>query len=182
MTDLSKSNNKNLKKRLSSIELLRIIAMLMIIAHHFVCYGNFDFNHISIGNKIWLQILFSGGKIGVNIFVMISGYFLISSKKIQVNKVLKLIMQILFYSIIIYMIFICFGIETFSIKILFKHILGYPIWWFAKTYLALYLIHPYINVLLENITKIEYKRLLIFLQLCLVYFLQLQQYHWMMVI
>ena len=122
-----------MKKRESNIELLRILSMFMIIAHHFSVHGNFILEKIPLLNKIWLQLLSSGGKIGVNIFIIISGFFLINSKKVNMNKIIKLLAQLLFYSILIFIIFGSFGIVSFNIKSLVKHILGYPIWWFAKT-------------------------------------------------
>jgi peptidoglycan/LPS O-acetylase OafA/YrhL len=66
--------------RKSNFEVLRILAILMIIAHHVALYGGCDFatGEISV-NKLWILLLASGGKIGVNIFILISGYFLISS-------------------------------------------------------------------------------------------------------
>lgn len=137
----------------------------MIVAYHFAYHGKFNFIMMPMSNTIWIQLLQSGGKIGVNIFVMISGYFLISSKKIQTKKVLKLLIQIMFYSLLIFTIFVALGIEQFSIKDLVKHILGYPIWWFAKSYLALYLIHPYINKLLNLLEKKEYQKLILFFTL-----------------
>jgi len=154
-------------KRESNIELLRIVSMFMIVAHHFSVHGKFTIETTSFINNIWLQLLSSGGKIGVNIFIIISGFFLINSKKINLNKFIKLFTQLLFYSILIFIIFISFRIEPFNIKIFIKHILGYPIWWFAKTYLVLYLIHPYINKLLNSLNKTEYKKLIIFLTIIL---------------
>lgn len=149
------------KYRDSNIELLRIISMFMIVAHHFSVHGGFEITSVPFVNNIWLQFLASGGKIGVNVFIIISGYFLISSKKIQTKKVLKLFTQMLFYSLILFLIFVGLKIVPFNIKDLVKCILGYPMWWFAKSYLALYLIHPYINKLLNILDKNEYKKLLL---------------------
>lgn len=157
-----KKNNILLKKRDSNIELLRIIAMVMIVAHHFSVHGNFQPDSTTFINNIWLEILFSGGKIGVNIFIMISGYYLIDSQKIKINKILKMLFQMLFYSLIIFTLFVLFDLEPFSVKSLFNHFLCYPLWWFASCYLALYLIHPYINKLLNNLGKKSYQKLLIY--------------------
>ena len=151
-----------MKKRESNVELLRIIAMFLIVAHHFSVHGNFTTETTSFINNIWLQLLFSGGKIGVNIFILISGFFLINSKKVDINKFIKLFFQLLFYSVTIFTVFVLFKIEPFSFKTLVKHILGYPAWWFAKAYLILYLFHPYINRLLNSLNKAEYKKLLLF--------------------
>ena len=119
-------NNIYTNSRQSNIELLRIVAMLMIIAHHFSVHGNFDLRNMLVGNNIWLQFLATGGKIGVNIFVMISGYFLISSKNIETKKVLKLLAQILFYSVIIFILFISLKIVSFNRIDFINYILGFP--------------------------------------------------------
>ena len=155
-------NNIYTNSRQSNIELLRIVAMLMIIAHHFSVHGNFDLRNMLVGNNIWLQFLATGGKIGVNIFVMISGYFLISSKNIETKKVLKLLAQILFYSVIIFILFISLKIVSFNRIDFINYILGFPVWWFAKSYLALYLIHPYINKCVDVLNKKEYQKLVLF--------------------
>lgn len=167
MKDLEKKKRStnienNSKKRNSAIELLRIIAMIMIVAHHFAVHGKFQVENTTFINNIWLEFLSSGGKIGVNLFIMISGYFLIDSKSVNIKKVLKLLLQMLFYSLIILIIFGGFNGVTFSIGDLFNHVLAYPIWWFAKAYLVLYLIHPYINKFLNILQKKEYQRLIIF--------------------
>ena len=66
--------NKLKINRQSNIELLRIIAMIFIIAHHFAVHGGFNFStDIITVNSLWIQFIKIGGKIGVNIFVLISG-------------------------------------------------------------------------------------------------------------
>ena len=68
-------------QRNSNLEILRIIAMFFIIAHHFAVHGmgNVDFVASNMNNYI---IFFSGilGKIGVVLFILISAYFMINSK------------------------------------------------------------------------------------------------------
>lgn len=61
--------NKN-SVRQSNIELLRIIAMVMIVGHHFAVHGwegGFPYPSISV-NRLWIQFIQMGGKIGVNVF------------------------------------------------------------------------------------------------------------------
>ena len=93
------------KQRQSNIELLRIIAMLMIIAHHFSVHGGFQYSTDDLTiNYLWINFIAIGGKIGVNIFVLISGYFLINAVGFNVNKLVKLWIQIFSYSILFYII------------------------------------------------------------------------------
>ena len=155
--------------RRSNLELLRIIAMIMIVAHHFSVHGGFSFSADSITvNRLWVQFIQIGGKIGVDIFVLISGYFLVSSQSLKTNKVIKLWLQIFTYSILLYLIFTAFGIISFDKFELIDNLLPitFSRWWFASTYFVLYLIYPYINKLLNKLDKKEYQRLLVLLTIC----------------
>lgn len=164
--DYMKNNSAINSARKSNIELLRIIAMVMIIAHHIAVHSNFVFptNSISI-NRLWIQFIQMGGKIGVDIFVLISGYFLITSNSIKTSKVLKLWLQIFTYSAGVFLVIILFSPQALGIKALVKNV--FPItfskWWFASAYFMLYLISPYINRLLNSFCKKEYQRLLVLL-------------------
>lgn len=158
MTTLTKKKERN-----SSLELLRVVAMLMIIAHHFAVHGGFDFPTDSItGNRLWQQFIFMGGSLGNNIFVLISGYFLINSNGVMVSKIFNLWLKVFFYSVVIFAFFTLSGLRVFSWKEAIRYLL--PItqdaWWFASTYFVLYLIHPYLNILLKSFSREEYKKFL----------------------
>ncbi len=101
-------------ERQSNFELLRIIAIIMIIIHHIfvhaikyqlegpLIYGCGQmFNNFYFYKKLILaDYAYSFGKIGVDLFILISGYFLCSSKKIDLLKISKkLIGQLLFITI-----------------------------------------------------------------------------------
>ena len=91
------------KPRQSNIELLRIIAMLMIVAHHFALHGGFVFPPSAISlNCVWIQFLQLGGKISVDIFVLISGFYMVSGGSFRLSKIIKLWLQLLTYSLAIY--------------------------------------------------------------------------------
>ena len=71
------------KKRNSSLELLRIIAMLMIVAAHLSQRGNWLWNNADIElsfNHFLMNIIICFGQVGVAIFFTITGYFLFQSK------------------------------------------------------------------------------------------------------
>ena len=162
------STNSNLKKnpRNSSIELLRIISMLMIVFSHFATHGGFTFplQTLSIP-RLWWNFIEMGGSFGVDVFVLISGYFLITDKGgfFNIKRILKFWGQVFFYSIVIYGIFGIAGVSEFGIVSLVKTI--FPItfgsWWFASTYFVLYIIHPFINILLRNLDKSTFQKLLV---------------------
>lgn len=156
------------KQRNSAVEILRILAMIMILFSHFSNYSGFAFDPLSITlPRLWYNLISMSGKTGAAIYVLISGYFLVSDKNTSFNikKILKLIGHIEFYSVAIYFIAIVFKLTSFSVKgvisaffpITFVH------WWFASSYFVLFLLHPFINRLLAAINKNTYKNLLILL-------------------
>lgn len=144
------------KQRSSNIELLRIVTMLMIIAHHFAFHGGFAFNSSSIStNLVWIQFLRLGGKIGVDIFVLISGYYLVTRVSFKAFKALKLWIQMLFYSVGIYLVAVGLNITAFSKKAMIETL--FPVtsdlWWFASSYFMLFLLSPLINKVLNFLSK-----------------------------
>lgn len=163
--DTKKRNERN-----SAIELLRILSMIMIVFHHFACHGGFEWGTTISITRLWYNFIVMGGKIGVNIFVLISGYYLVSNESeiFDINKVIKFVGQILFYSVGIFVACKLTGIAHYDVKALIK--VFFPItfsqWWFASTYFVLYLLHPYLNKLLKNLEKSLYQSLLLLMVVC----------------
>lgn len=91
--------------------------MLMIIFHHFAVHGEFDVGDdiISIP-RLWIDFISMGGKVGVDVFVLISGYFLINDneKLFNCRRILKFLGQVFFYSFGIYILFQILGIKRFD--------------------------------------------------------------------
>ncbi|MBQ7216169.1 MAG: acyltransferase family protein [Synergistaceae bacterium] len=137
--------------------------MLMIVAHHFSVHGGFSFpaDQITL-NRLWTQFIFMGGSLGNDIFVLLSGYFLISSSGINYHKLFKLWLRIFFYSAVIYSVFVYFGLKAFSLKAALKSVMPVtkPQWWFASTYFVMYLLHPYLNTFLRAMNHEDYKKFL----------------------
>lgn len=132
------------KNRNSSIELLRIIAMFMILESHFVIHNDYDFSQIPIGFERFFLVVFmaDAGKIGVVVFFTISAWFLID-KEVALYSSLKrlwiLEREVLFYSIILGVVYYC--TDLIGTKVLAKSFL--PLltntWWYVSAY-ALFLV------------------------------------------
>lgn len=157
--------------RNSSIELLRIIAMIMIVFHHFAVHGGFVWETSSLSfTRFWYNFIIMGGKIGVDVFVLISGYYLINNKNTfcKLDKTLKFVGQVFFYSVVIYFGFALTGMRDVGIKSGIKVL--FPItfsqWWFASTYFVLFIFHPFLNRLLHSIDKPSYQKFLQVLIVC----------------
>lgn len=152
-------------KRNSAIELCRILSMLMIVGCHFATHGGFDFSASEITvPRLWWHVIEMGGNHGVDVFVLITGYFLIGNTALKINprKALRLWGQIFFYSVVLFVFGVAIGIEQFSLLQLANALIPVSagLWWFATTYFVLFLLHPFINRLLRALDKREYQRLL----------------------
>ncbi len=148
-----KTQMKTINKRDSSIEILRIIAMLMIILHHYTVYSGADklylLNNGFYFNTYLLQIA-TLGELGVNIFVLILGYYSVENS-FSVKKVLKLEIQVIFYSIMGY---ILLG-NSFSLKELLQNFMPllFNKYWFYSVYMIIYMISPFINSALRAMSR-----------------------------
>ncbi len=151
------------KTRSSNIELLRIIAMIMILGLHV--------NFFAIGEPTTQEIISSPLQsfirffaewtciVGVNVFVLISGWFGINYKP---KGIVQFLFQSLFFSLIIFIPFAIAGkIEVNRLNIMSSFLLYKNAYWFVWAYLILYIISPILNTFVENSNRIELKRLLI---------------------
>ena len=112
------SQISNKKRRDSNLELYRIIVIFMIVAHHYVVNsGLMDVmkEAPTSTNSIFFYLFGMWGKIEINCFVMIIGYFMCKSN-ITIRKILKLVLEVFFYRATIYFLFVSFGKTGFSIK------------------------------------------------------------------
>lgn len=144
------------RTRDSKFELLRIISMVFIIIHHYVYHGGLIF-HASGSNLCLGVLLLPLGKIGVNLFVLISGYFLINSK-FRIKKVINLWIKTIFFSIMIVILGALF-FKNMSFANLLEAI--HPLkclrmYWFIPSYLGLYMLSPFLNKLLNSLDKNKY--------------------------
>ncbi len=162
------STAKPSQARSSSIKLLRIISMVMIVACHFASHGGFSFDTSRITvPRLWWSFIEMGGNLGVDVFVLISGYFLVtdSGRLFNTTRILKFWGQVAAYSIGIYALLCIVGISELSVVQCIKAL--FPItleaWWFASAYFVLYLLHPFLNMLLRNLERKTYQALLVML-------------------
>lgn len=134
--------------------------MILIVMHHYALHGGLlDASNIYI-NKTIGSIVFLGGKIGVNIFVLITGYFLIESK-FKIKKVLMLITQVLIYTIIFFFIYSIFkGIPDFEILKKSFFPITFGTYWFITAYIGLYILSPFINYFIKCVEKNKFSILI----------------------
>lgn len=164
------------KVRNSNLELYRIIVMILIVAHHYVVnsgltslYGPISINPTS-EKSLFLLLFGAWGKTGINCFVLITGYFMCKSQ-ITLKKFLKLILQVMFYRILINTVFWISSYEPLTIEGLLKSLV--PIrtigTGFTAAYLIFFLFIPFLNILVNNMNEKQHILLLALLSFTYVF-------------
>lgn len=163
-------NNRNGMTKLggrrdSNLELYRILCMLSIVAHHYVV--NSGLTDILLEKSVlnaqdYFLLLFGcGGKIGINCFVLITGYYMCRSQ-VTLRKWLRLFGEVEFYNVVIYAIFVLTGYEAFSIRGVWTVV--FPITSiksnFTGCYLLFYGFIPFLNRLIGAMNEREHRALL----------------------
>ena len=72
------------KMRNSWLELYRVLAMLLIVGNHFATQGvlpQVTVNSMPLANYVVTQLFGCGGKLGVDMFVLLTGYFLADAQR-----------------------------------------------------------------------------------------------------
>lgn len=151
-------------ERQSNLELMRIVLMLLIIAHHYVVNSGALalLPEGARSNALFLLVFGMWGKAAINAFVLVTGYFMCTSRLTWV-KVLRLWLQTKFYRLTIFLIFAAVGYEILSISGLL-HVLfnlaenvGNG---FTSSFFVFYLFIPFLNKLISALDRLELDRLL----------------------
>ncbi len=135
--------------------------MLMIVAHHFSVHSGFSYSSDHLLNKGFLVFCASGGKIGVSVFVIITGYFLIH-KGFSLRKLGRFIVQVWGYSLAMVGLAWSLGVLHGGGRELVRNLLplGYMSW-FAHAYLLLFILTPFINSWFRSLEKSLFRKFLI---------------------
>lgn len=157
-------------KRQSNIELLRIVGMLLIISHHYIVNSGI-MESITLQDHpmkyTFLTAFGMWGKTGINIFILISGYFMCTSS-LTIRRYCKVAFEWIFYNYVIYLIMLTAGYETISPSRIFRLVFSPFIYangsgCFASSFLIFYLCIPFLNMFISSITKEQNKKFVLFL-------------------
>lgn len=152
------------KERQLNYELLRILAMLMIVCLHYLSKGGFlgdpaRADLTATGYTAWLVEAFC--LVAVNVYVLISGYFGADNNQNSFHKILKRPLkvwyQVFFYSMGIGLLALLIGAQQFDLYQFFTYC--FPIvtehYWFASAYVVLCLLMPFLNAGMERLGQKE---------------------------
>lgn len=137
-----------MKKRIVSIELLRILAMMMVVMLHYLSKGGLLTSlteTFSAGAYVaWLLEAFA--IVAVNVYMLISGYFLVESG-FKLGRLAELICQVLFYSLLIPLVLMAVGLldpGQLTVYRLLQYLFPNQMvhYWFITAYVVMYLFAP----------------------------------------
>lgn len=138
-----------MNKRQSNFELLRMISMFLIVSTHLTNQSSIASSDIYGYNRLFTEFISSGGRICVNLFLMIGTWFLVDAE-FSARRILKLYSELWFYCVGITVVLIAIG-KRVSVKgmvyALFPWIRGTC--WFVPIYIELLLVAPFLKKILE---------------------------------
>ena len=145
--------------RQSNIELLRIITICGVVMLHY--NGNVALGLVTEGTANYyllqfLEILFI---CAVNLFVLISGYFLCTSNSRKAIKAVELVAQVVLIGIAKYLA----NIILFGAPLSLASLVGaaIPNNHYVTLYLTVYLLSPYVNIALKKLSDKQFSVLLV---------------------
>lgn len=153
------------------LDLLKIIACFCVIVNHSAKLALPYINN-SCFVAIFNCIQYSLCKIGVPLFIMVSGYlFLVSSKsqnftyKMSLKRIFRILVPLILLSILLQIYIV--GIENFNFINFIKDFLVEPVvpaYWYLYMLIGLYLVTPFIKKMIDKFELKDYKIfLLVFL-------------------
>lgn len=145
--------------RMASVELLRSIAMLMVITLHYLDKGKIlvPLSEPQNVGSLCAWFLEALCIVAVNTYVLVSGYFLTESG-FKLRRLVYLVAQLLFYSILVPVVLVLCGVLPVS-ELTLYHALNYvfPIqmnhYWFATAYILMYLFVPVLSAGVKQLSK-----------------------------
>ena len=159
---------KKENKRFLYLDLLKVFAAIFVIFNHYsyvIDKNSFVFNFFT-------TVFFVVCKTAVPIFIMVTGA-LILSKKISYKEIFaKRIFRVVIPLIVVSFIYFFLVINDFSFNNLLKFVLSMftnyngdyiPYWlWYLYALIALYIMSPFLQKMLDNFTNKDYKYFFLF--------------------
>ncbi len=160
MTEMSEKVRLH-KKRQISIEMLRLLAMMMVVSLHFLAKGRLlpALTEPMNGQGYLAWLLESFSIMAVDVYVLISGYFLVETG-FRCRRVISLVLQVMFYTCLIPVLLLAAGYLKPG-EITFYNILQYVFptnmlhYWFVSAYVLMFLFTPVLNAAVHAMKKTQ---------------------------
>ena len=151
------------KARQANIELLRIVAMLMVVVLHYLVKGQAAVSLVDntdvVNVVLWLVKALC--IVTINVYVLISGYFL-GEAKWRISRLVNLWLQTLCYSIGVPVVCLVLGVgevEQWGLYDWINVLLPVQMehYWFVTAYVIMYLFVPVLSAGVKHMTKKQHQ-------------------------
>ena len=166
------------KEKESGIELYKVIAIFLIVLSHVIQTLTEPNYVLGIGEGTFINIATATtdldvlllalfricGALGNNMFFICSAWFLVNSKKMSLKKVIRMILDVWIINMIVFWGLHAIGIQfqvSDTVRTFFPTTFANN--WYITCYLLFYLIHPFLNRMLEQLNISEHFALTSFL-------------------
>lgn len=153
-------------KRVYGIDLLKSIAMLLVVLEHLVSYGGDITTSVgTTGVLVFILRLFTAP--AVNIFVLVTGYVYATSKY-KFSRIVMLWFEVLLYSVVLSVLGYLFGyISLAKLAVSFVPVISRT-YWFFSSYFILFLLIPFLNYILKKASfkQLSYLLVILFVIIC----------------
>lgn len=155
-------------KRESNFELLRTLAMFFIVAYHCLTHGiggDYAFGTsqtVSLSNLLFSDLMLAFCSIAVNLYVMISGYFLVDLD-FKLSRIVRTWTNAVFYSCAITVVFTALQLIPFNVVTIGKSFfpLSTDAYWFVTQFVGLLILSPFLAIMVGQLSCRQYIVLLI---------------------
>lgn len=141
------------------IELLRMLTMFLIILGHILVHGNMMGTYPSSHPLSYLlQSLFVLSTPATNVFILISAYFMCTSR-FRVKRVVLFWVQVFFFNLAAYLAAFAAGTESFTLGTLLDIL--FPIstnrYWYMRVFFGMMLLSPFLNLMIGAMTEKQHR-------------------------
>lgn len=155
----------NKQPRNVQLELLRCLAMMMVVVLHFLGKGGLLDAGVPAPVRWCAWVLEAFAICAVNVYMLLSGYFL-SESSFKLSRLLRLLLQVWTYSVVIGFAGIALNlipvgekVDTyFLLKLLFP--ISQEHYWFLTAYVYLYLLLPLVGGAVRRLDRKAFRTLL----------------------
>ena len=166
-----------LKERNISLDIYRLLCMFLITTIHIFGYSNLiaeiPWTHLNFYIVDFIKVL---QLFSINGFIMISAYFLVD-KTTTAKKLVSFEIQLLFYSIMIFIISLFVikdDVRINSLKSFFPLLTNH--YWYPVNYIILLIAAPWLNRIIRIFSKKELFLIIVFLSVLVSAFFQLNPF------
>lgn len=143
-----------MKKRDSGIDLLRVLAMGLIVLHHLMLHGGLTTVFPAFSpSGLTIHLFNAVTRCAVNVYALISGYVMVNSR-FRPSRLIELWLQAVFYGVLAALCLPLMGGDWHALHF-FSAVtpVSHDHYWYFTCYFVVFCLSPFLNLLLRALNK-----------------------------